>query len=87
MEEKRSQNDFDEDIFEKWKFRMDEIELLVHLINSGNEFFLYGVKGCGKTTLIRDLMDQLRINYVKINCIQARTKADILHQTLIQLTK
>ena len=68
----------DADLIEKWKFRMDEIEFLCNLIGSSNEFFLYGVKGCGKTTLIRDLMKEMNINFVKINCIQCRTKQTIL---------
>ena len=46
---------------EKWKFRMDEIEFMCNLISSANDFFVYGVKGCGKTTLIRDLMSEMEI--------------------------
>ena len=44
---------------EKWKFRLYEIEFMCNLICSANDFFVYGVKGCGKTTLIRDLMKEM----------------------------
>lgn len=59
----------DIDTIEKWKFRMDEIEYMCNLICSVNDFFVYGVKGCGKTTLIRDLMKEIEIKYIRINCI------------------
>jgi MoxR-like ATPase len=48
---------------------MDEIENIFNLINSSNDFFVFGVKGCGKTTLIRDLMTEMEIKYIRINCI------------------
>lgn len=48
---------------------MDEIEYMCNLICSANDFFVYGVKGCGKTTLIRDLMKEMEIKYIRINCI------------------
>ena len=38
---------------------MDEIEFMYNLICSANYFFVYGVKGCGKTTLICDLMKEM----------------------------
>ena len=52
-------DELEDGTIEKWKFRMDEIEFMCNLICSANDFFVYGVKGCGKTTLIRDLMKEM----------------------------
>ena len=38
---------------------MKKIEFMCNLICSASNFIVYGIKGCGKTTLIRDLMKEM----------------------------
>ena len=58
-----------DEFVEKWKFRLEEMEFLTNLIKSYSDFFIYGVKGCGKTSMIRDLMKVMSIKYIRVNCI------------------
>ena len=44
---------------EKWKFRLYECYMIRNLIGSNSDFFVYGVPGCGKTSLIRDLFKNM----------------------------
>jgi hypothetical protein len=60
---------FSQEITEKWKFKLHDFDFMINLIGSQTDFFVYGVKGCGKTEFVSDILSELSVAHVRINCI------------------
>lgn len=68
-------------------FRGRETRVLRNLIESKSDLTVHGISGSGKTTIICDIIRDLQIAHVKLNCIQCSTKSTLIQSILLALEK
>ena len=55
------------------------------MIESNSVVLVYGVKGCGKTSIISDVFRSCSVFSIRINCIQCSTKGEIISKIINSL--
>lgn len=54
---------------EKWETRSEEWRCMSAAIGQEKNIYVWGASGCGKTSIVKDAMQDSGVNFVYINCI------------------
>ncbi len=57
------------------------------MINSRTNFFIYGPRAIGKTTMIKDIFKKTQVDYIYINCTIADKKVNFFKYLNHELNK